>query len=343
MTNQTHLLKLKVISILNKITTKVESWFFKLYRRVIAVSANNSATLLTFHRVYETAFFDGQDFVAKDEFYLKMKLIKQYFTVLSLPELLACCKENKIPPLAVTVTVDDGYYDSYSIITPILESLNIQGAFFIATAGIDSGLLWSDKIFNAIQRTEKKQIKNFLNFPCFTIITNDEKKIARQDIHNKCKYMTLENREKAINELVGLLDVDISEQQFLSAANLAQMHSSGMSIGAHTHQHPILALETPVSAFKEISHSKAILENIIDAPVEYFAYPNGKYGVDFDQSHVDMVKKLGFKAALTTNWGSLRSGDDLFNIPRYTPWDRDAFRFGIRLCHHFQKKTKDKN
>ncbi len=324
---------------MNNLTTRVERCFFKLYRRVIGSSARNRATILNFHRVFDGVNIGVGDFISRDEFVLKMEFIKKYFTVLSLPEALECYREKNIPSLAVIITIDDGYQDSYSVITPILESLGIQGAFFIATEGIDNGLLWNDKIRNAIHRTEKLEVKNFLGLPCQEINTLSNKQSAQKSIHNLCKYMTLESRENAIDELIELLDVDVSDDMFLTAANILEMHNAGMTIGAHTHKHPILNLETNENAYLEISQSKDILEGIIETSVDYFAYPNGKYNEDFNQSHILMLKELGFKAGLTTNWGSLHVDSDLYAIPRYTPWDRDVSRFGIRLCHHFRKKA----
>jgi hypothetical protein len=63
------------------------------------------------------------------------------------------------------------------------------------------------------------------------------------------------------------------------------------------------------------------LENLLDEPVTRFAYPNGKPGEDYSPSSVQIAKDLGFEAAVSTAWGASNAQTDLFQIPRFTPWD----------------------
>jgi peptidoglycan/xylan/chitin deacetylase (PgdA/CDA1 family) len=105
-----------------------------------------------------------------------------------------------------------------------------------------------------------------------------------------------------------------------------------MEIGAHTHSHPILA-EVPLDlARNEIARGRERLEEITRAPVRVFAYPNGRPLRDYRSEHATLVRELGFEGAVTSAWGAARAGDDLFQIPRFTPWDRPNWRFGLRLA-----------
>lgn len=47
-----------------------------------------------------------------------------------------------------------------------------------------------------------------------------------------------------------------------------------------------------------------------------------------------MVRAAGYKAAVTTAWGAARQGVDLYQIPRFTPWDRTPLRFVARLTEN---------
>ncbi|RGP39560.1 hypothetical protein BPTFM16_02796 [Altererythrobacter insulae] len=123
----------------------------------------------------------------------------------------------------------------------------------------------------------------------------------------------------------------------MSKSQLCEMHNAGMTIGAHTHRHPILSIETNESAYMEIRKSKNTLEKIINSEVKYFAYPNGKFGRDFNNTHKTMVKELGFEAALATDIGLVNSSTDLMCLPRFTPWDKEPASFALRLCHHLYK------
>jgi hypothetical protein len=87
----------------------------------------------------------------------------------------------------------------------------------------------------------------------------------------------------------------------------------------------------------EIEESRASLEQILDERVTLFAYPNGKLDEDYSARTVQVVKGLGFDAALSTEWGSSSTGDDVYQIRRFTPWDRTQLRFGARLLLNLRK------
>ena len=78
-----------------------------------------------------------------------------------------------------------------------------------------------------------------------------------------------------------------------------------MLIGCHTMQHPMLSTISLEAAAEDIQSSKDYLSKVSGQPIEYFAYPYGKYGIDFDEHHAELIKNLGFKAALSTDWGTL--------------------------------------
>jgi hypothetical protein len=68
--------------------------------------------------------------------------------------------------------------------------------------------------------------------------------------------------------------------------------------------------------------------------VRLFAYPNGSPRRDYHAEHAALARELGFDAAVSAAWGAARAGDDLYQIPRFTPWDRADWRFGLRLAHN---------
>jgi peptidoglycan/xylan/chitin deacetylase (PgdA/CDA1 family) len=85
------------------------------------------------------------------------------------------------------------------------------------------------------------------------------------------------------------------------------------------------------AARREIDQSRDRLTAILGEPVSLFAYPNGKPGQDYAAEHVRMVREAGFSAAVSTAWGVASTGGDVFQLPRFTPWDRRPARFALRL------------
>lgn len=316
---------------------KTKEMLFKVFKRLAKNPSVNKAIILNYHRVTKKVDNIYDDRLTASEFKEKMCFLKEHFNVVSLPELLARAKNSTIKPLTVAITIDDGYEDGYSVILPILKDLNISAAFFIATEGIDKGCLWNDYISTAFNTTIKERLEHYLDFPIFDLSTLDLKKKAHHIIHKRCKFLSLSERKLAIEQLLLLLDVNVIHDEFLSKNQIKKLHLAGMTIGAHTHQHPILNLESAEISYQEIKHSKELLETIINEDIKYFAYPNGKKNKDFNEVHENMLEDLNFDAALMTNWGHVTPKINFFSVPRFTPWDKDKFSFGIRLCNYFRK------
>jgi hypothetical protein len=81
------------------------------------------------------------------------------------------------------------------------------------------------------------------------------------------------------------------------------------------------------------------LQSLLDTPVDVFAYPNGRPDVDYDQRHVAMVRRLGFRGAVTTAPGVATAGVDPFELPRFTPWDCTPARWSARLLFNLRQRT----
>ena len=254
-----------------------------------------------------------------------------------LPLALALCEENKLPKRAVCITVDDGYSDSYDVIFKVLKDSDLTATFFISTEGLQRGSLWDERIYHAIFSASTSISQITLDNITYSLSSQHERIKSRYRLTELAKGMTLSEREQLINSLYIQCIIEEENNIFLTEEQIQEMHNAGMTIGAHTHRHPILAQEEASCAYNEIKKSKDILESIINYPVNYFAYPNGKLDQDFTHEHIAMVDKIGFRAALSTDWGALSDmKKDRFKIKRFTPWDRTEFRFAFRLANNYR-------
>lgn len=92
-----------------------------------------------------------------------------------------------------------------------------------------------------------------------------------------------------------------------------EISNSGLvTIGSHTLSHAYLSKLQQSLVQKEIFESKIVLEQIIEKPVNVFAYPYGA----FDKAAVELVQKAGFVAAVSTIKGNNQSLNSLFNLSR---------------------------
>jgi peptidoglycan/xylan/chitin deacetylase (PgdA/CDA1 family) len=111
------------------------------------------------------------------------------------------------------------------------------------------------------------------------------------------------------------------------------MHQRGVSFGSHTVTHPILSKISADEAKKEIDESKRIIEEKLRIPIRSFAYPNGRKE-DFSEATKILLREAGYSCALTTIFGANESDQDLLELRRATPWERDIRAFRIKLNYY---------
>ena len=120
----------------------------------------------------------------------------------------------------------------------------------------------------------------------------------------------------------------------MTSSQVVALARDGFAIGGHTVNHPILARLAPTAARQEIQDGRRHLEEITHSPVRLFAYPNGRPGEDYTVDNLEQVRQLGFAAAFTTAHGVAGNNADLFQLPRFTPWDRGELKFGARMARN---------
>jgi peptidoglycan/xylan/chitin deacetylase (PgdA/CDA1 family) len=315
------------------------SWIIRcVANRWSCTKGGAKLNILTYHRVNEFHDEKHPETISLTLFTQQIKWLKKHFVVLPLPEALALQASNTLPLRAVCITIDDGYRDSYEFIYKTLKEEGVSGTFFVSTQGITNGGLWDADIYSAISNAPENISVFEFGGKTFDLSSFSQRVISRYKLTEYTKYLPLIERKRVLDELKKQTFCVKTEPYFLTANQIKSMHDSGMTIAAHTHHHPILLKENDEVALNEIKKSKDILENIIEAPVEYFAYPNGKYGKDYNEKHMRMAEELGFKAALSTDWGSLTNlTNDRFKVKRFTPWDEKEFYFCLRLALNYRR------
>ena len=294
-----------------------------------------SFAVLNYHRVMPMHTFWNEQVLDVGVFEQQLLQLKRFFRVLSLEQALQLAAEGNVPANAVVITIDDGFADCYDHIFPLLQRYQLPATFFISTQGLQQGYLWENQIANAILQAPAEVTMLKLQERQFASNGKTERHRSIVAITDLIKYHPMAQRNQLIGDLIAQTGEPHMHHEFVTAEQLKQMAAAGMTIGAHTVHHPILALESAETAQKEIAQSKAILEQLLAQPVHYFAYPNGKFAVDFSDEHVTQVQDSGFVAAFCTDWGQARPTQECrFRLRRFTPWDRNPWFFSLRLALH---------
>ena len=262
-----------------------------------------------------------------------MRWVKANFNVLPLAAAVQSLREDRLPRRALCITFDDGYADNCGIALPILRRLELPATFFVATGFLDGGCMFNDVVIEAVRRAGGPDLNlDDLGLGHHRLGAAEQRVRTIERILSSLKYFQPERRRQAAAEIARRAGAAVPSELMMTSAQVRSLHEAGMSVGAHTVNHPILAEIPAGQARDEMAQSRARLEEITGAPVRLFAYPNGMPLRDYRREHAELARELGFEAAVSCAWGAARPGDDLFQLPRFTPWDRGHFRFGLRLA-----------
>lgn len=303
----------------------------------VARRRSANVQILVYHRVNDEqdAFFPA---IPTRVFAEQMDYLAHDWNLCGLEDAIERIKRREVRDNTVVVTFDDGYRDNYANAFPILKKLSIPATIFLATDAIGSGrLLWHDRVFSAFRSTRALFFENFVNRSRRYSLATLPERVAAQ--HETLEFLWSVNdgeRARWIDHLVEALEVeDLTEKPglMLSWEDVKVMHEGGVSFGSHTVTHPILSKQSIDRAREEIDASKSTIEAKLQVPVRTFAYPFGKEA-HFSEAIKGILKEAGYTCAVTTLFGTNDGRQDVFELRRATPWNRDVRMFGLQLNYY---------
>lgn len=312
-------------------------------RSVSPAGAHGRLSTLIFHRVHAKADALVPLELDSVRFDRMCAWLARWFNVIALDDAVDRLAQGRLPERALAITFDDGYADNHDVALPILRRHKLTATFFVATGYLDGGRMWNDTIIESIRATrlDAVALEPLLEAeaPVVPLATLAERRTAIHTVIGRAKYLAPAQRQAFVDDFACALQVAPPVDLMLSGREVGALHRAGMQIGAHTVTHPILKGLDTDAARREIDTSRQTLQGLIDAPVSLFAYPNGKHGVDFEDATAALVRELGFAAAVTTEPGAGSRASDPFQLPRYTPWEPDRWRFGLRLWSNLRRTS----
>lgn len=258
--------------------------------------------------------------------------LKSWFNVLPLDIAIEQLRAGTLPARAAAITFDDGYADNHDVAAPILLAHGLKATFFISTGFLDGGRMWNDTIIEAVRACRSLSIDLVdAGLGSHRLESHADRCAAIDSLIGKVKYLDPAKRREAVACVQDYVGVPLPDDLMMTSDQVLRLHRMGMQIGGHTSTHPILSSLPDNDAFHEIVNGKKSLETLLQQRIGLFAYPNGKPTVDYLDKHVEMVKRAGFDAAVSTSPGVSHAGTDVFQLPRFSPWGRRRLQYGIRM------------
>ncbi|GMV31372.1 MAG: polysaccharide deacetylase [Rhodanobacteraceae bacterium] len=312
--------------------------FPMLFGYLSPAGARGRLSILIFHRVLpqpDPLFPDEPDAARFEQ---QMRWITRWFNVLPLSEAVARLQAGALPARALAITFDDGYADNATVAAPLLQRLGLTATFFVATGVLGGGRMWNDTVIEALRRAPDGPLDlGPLGLGRFSLTDAASRRVAIERVIGAIKRLPYGERRDLVERIAATVGVPLPDDLMMSAAQVRELVTLGMSVGGHTVTHPILRSLDDATAEQEIARGRDDLVQITGEPIELFAYPNGVPGVDYDARHVAMARRCSFAAAVSTAHGVATRGADLYQLPRFTPWDRIQVRYALRMAGNLMR------
>ena len=292
--------------------------------------------VLTYHGVLPEGYepidpaFDG-NLIRADALRLQLRLLKAHYNVIAPQDVLAWReRRGELPSRAVLLTCDDGLLNCLTDMLPVLQQEKVSCLFFVTGASTEEALtmLWYEDFFLLLLgapaghfeiSSEGVLIQGNLGSrqQRRAIWWDSVKRLSQVDSGKRKLFLhaariQFENAERDLREVNS---ASCRRFGLLTRAELLQLASAGMTVGAHTLSHPMLSQLPPEEAYIEISESRVRLESVLDQPVWAFAYPFGD-SQSVNPQVLAMAEKAGFQAAFLNFGGGLGTDLPPYALPR---------------------------
>lgn len=238
----------------------------------------------------------------------QFQYLRKHFRVVPLIQLVEQLSTPKgFDRYAVALTIDDGRYNCYECLFPLLKEFEIPATFFVVTSFIAGrDWLWTDKVLWLSEQT------------------NRPRELAPDQLSTtfgRLNRLRPEVRNREIAAMASAMGVSIPDRpptkySPCSWRQLREMADSGLvEIGSHTVNHPILSSVTDEESWSELTESRRQIEQNLGREVRSFCFPNGMPG-DYRPNQVKQVGDSGYLCSVVADQALIRGDADRYRLPR---------------------------
>lgn len=264
-------------------------------------------------------------FMSPEKFRQRMAwLERQGYPVISLDEALDGLQGGGRADGATVITIDDGWYGTYTVMGPALRAHSFPATLYIASYYFEKQV----PVFNVAAayalwrgRTQTLDLERVSDKLSGTFDLSEPEQHDKAGQALLASANTLESAGERQNMLQRLCEaVGINARQFetdricafMNAAEARELLAQGVDIQLHTHRHRSRP-ETFEQMQTEISENRHALSAISPSPLRHFCYPSGQYG----RLEAQWLERLDVMSAVTVTSGFNRPGVPMFELRRF--------------------------
>ncbi|MBI5197026.1 MAG: polysaccharide deacetylase family protein [Nitrospirae bacterium] len=307
-------------------------WLWRFYHR-------NEIGILMVHGVMDeeepTVWVPLRPQLSCNQLESSLRFLSKYYRFTSLQDAVDMLT-GKIPmrPYSLVLTLDDGYRNHITHALPILRRYGAPATFFLSTGHIEQRKpFWFDRLDYILQHADVHGRRLLIGHSQIRLDASDKPALRRS--YKQLRDIAKSQHQQDIEMLQEMEDIartletesgqsitDVFEGDPWSAVMRWEevkeaAREEFVTLGSHTVDHIRLAHADDETIENQLRRSKEMIENHTGQSCVFLCYPDGSYN-----KHVmDMARKTGYEAAVTTKEGFNSPGTDLmalrrFNLPR---------------------------
>ena len=287
-----------------------------LTRDALRIVCWHGTSLADEHRVFPGLFLSPDD--------LERRLLALHrHAVLPLEEAVRQLRDGTLPPAAVALTIDDGFFGTLRHAWPALERHGFPATLYATSYHVQSGTPVFRLLVQWAFRQSKEPVLDLSGLGVEMVGTvrttpgPQRTEAMWRLIRHAEERMSEAERQALADRIAGALGVDLGpvrEGRWLSLASPDELRAAardGLDLELHTHRHRF-----PVSrelALRELRDNRAVLEPVAGRTLRHFCYPSGY----FRPAHLPWLEESQVESATTCDPGLNRRGDSLLTLRRF--------------------------
>lgn len=276
-----------------------------------------------------------------ERFARRLSLLRKLgYPVLPLEQALLQLDDGTLPPAAVAITIDDGWYGTYRHMVPELSRHEMPATIYLTTYHAAKQTAVFGVALQYLLQTSPERTLDCALLPLpFKVRIDLDDATARAKLHEDLSQhattqLDARERDALLARIAYILGADwariIDGRYFhlMSLDEAVECAARGIDFQLHTHRHRVVT-GNGVCIAEEIAANRDFLAMISAKVATHFCYPSGEW----EPEHLPHLRAAGVRSATTTEIGLCSRNTERLALPRILDGDRvSELEFEAELC-----------